>query len=163
MERMKKRNLLLPMLLILAIGFSYCNKNGEKPEEPEEPKIKWFPIGATWCYKFNGHPYTRQAVYTVEKDTVVDGIVCQIIRSENSIDIVYEENGRVYYYYNNKFRKIYDFNVNVGDIVEFEFISRFLDTTLVSCQCFKVVNNYYLCVKNGNDKISSYINPRRAC
>ena len=33
---------------------------------------------------------------------------------------------------------------------------------LVSCQCFKVANNYYLCVKNGNDKISSYINPRRA-
>ena len=122
MERMKKRNLLLPMLLIFAIGFSYCNKNGEKPEELEDPKIKWFPVGATWCYEYSGRPdRIRQAVFTVEKDTVVDGRVCQIIRSENSTDIVYEENGSVYYYFKDKFRKIYDFNVNVGDTVEFEF------------------------------------------
>ena len=118
-----KVNAILLMLLILAIGFSYCNKNGEKPEELEDPKIKWFPVGATWCYLISNAGY-YEVTFTVEKDTVVDGIVCQIIRGETPhnvhTDIVYEENGSVYFYFDNKFRKTYDFNVKTGDVVELE-------------------------------------------
>jgi hypothetical protein len=91
--------------------------------------------GAKWIYKYSGQG-EKQFVFTVEKDTVIDGKSCRIIRGENSKDIVYEENGRVYYYFDNKFRKIYDFNVNVGDIVEFEFKTKdaeatHLNTTMV--------------------------------
>ena len=59
--------------------------------------------------------------FTVEKDTIVEGINCRVIVGENGRDIVYEKNGCVYYYFMNKFRKIYDFNVKAGDVVEFEF------------------------------------------
>ena len=101
-------------------------------------QTEWFPIGAKWCYEHwieAVGPKTRD-LFTVEKDTLVDGKTCRIIRGETCNDIVFEENSRVYYYFNGKFRKIYDFNVNVGDVVEFEFktssaSSSILDTTII--------------------------------
>lgn len=98
-----------------------------------------FPVGATWHYE-SVTDLTKPPIYrsfTVEKDTVVAGKNARFIRDNyNNSDIVYEENGCVYYYFKDKFRKIYDFNVNVGDTVEFEFLtythqSSDLDTTLV--------------------------------
>ena len=101
----------------------------------------WFPIGAEWYYEWawpfpNDHPaFSRR--YVVEKDTVVEGKTCQLICSEISKDIVFEENGIVYYYFNNKFRKIYDFTVKEGDVVEFEFkasywpYDRLWDSTMI--------------------------------
>ena len=101
-------------------------------------QTEWFPIGAKWCYEIWRFQPERGTyfLFTVEKDTVVDGKNCRVIRGENSLDIVYEEEGRIYYYFNGKFRKIYDFNAKVGDTVEFEFktqspSSSSLDTTIV--------------------------------
>ena len=59
--------------------------------------------------------------FTVEKDTLVEGINCRLIAGKDGRHVVYEKKGRVYYYFMNKFRKIYDFNVKVGDVAEFEF------------------------------------------
>ena len=84
---------------------------------------EWFPLGAKWYYHSENTTAgnIQSHLFTVEKDTIVDGKNCRLVCGKNYADIVYEENGCVYYYFNKKFRKIYDFNVNEGDIVEFEF------------------------------------------
>jgi hypothetical protein len=115
-------------------------------------QMEWFPIGAEWRYE-SGSTLSLNPVfnhhYIVEKDTVVEGKICRLIRGMNVKHVVYEENGCVYYYFNNKFRKIYDFTVNVGDIVDLEFKAahipffRELDTTLiVSCNVEKVTTKF---------------------
>ena len=116
---------------------------------------EWFPIGAEWHFEW-GHEWSHlfpssvwpvHRYYVVEKDTVVEGKTCRLIRDgENNKEIVYEENGCVYYYFNDKFRKIYDMTVNEGDVVEFEFktLSKYssnmlLDTTItVPCRIEKI-------------------------
>ena len=82
-----------------------------------DSRVEWFPLGAEWDYYLG----SKEMKFTVEKDTIVEGINCRVIVGENGRDIVYEKNGCVYYYFMNKFRKIYDFNVKAGDVVEFEF------------------------------------------
>jgi len=83
-----------------------------------DSRVEWFPIGAEWRYYF----YQQyEMFFTVEKDTLVEGINCRVIAGKDGRHVVYEKKGRVYYYFMNKFRKIYDFNVKAGDVVEFEF------------------------------------------
>jgi hypothetical protein len=123
-------------------------------------QTNWFPIGAEWYYDYgntNWGSYSR-VYYVVEKDTVVEGKTCRLIRGEekmkindvedfhwedgtlNETEIVYEDNGRVYYYFDGKFRKIFDFAVEVGDRVDFEWRSIELsegktDTFIVTVSC----------------------------
>ncbi len=112
-------------------------------------QVEWFPIGAKWLYEsgssFSVGPRFSHA-FIVERDTEVEGKTCRLIRgNNNSKEIVYEENGRVYYYFNGKFRKMYDFSVNKGDTVEIEFKmaskgDHNLDTTrIVPCRVEKVM------------------------
>lgn len=93
-------------------------------ENPSNNQNEWFPIGAEWFYESGNEldPKSLQVVehYFVEKDTVVEGKSCRIIRSSGTKDFMFEENGRVYYYFKGKFRKIYDFSVNVNNIVNLE-------------------------------------------
>ena len=106
-------------MLMSAIVATGCNKSDEADNENDTSF--WFAKGANWAY------YDLQSrgyeLLTVKKDTIVEGKRCKIISGVNSKDIVYEENGKVYYYFQNRFRKIYDFNVQVGDVVEFEFMT----------------------------------------
>ncbi len=109
-------------------------------ENIDNNQHEWFPIGAEWFYE-SGNDLDPQSIpvvehYFVEKDTIVDGKSCRIIRSSDTKDIMFEENGRVYYYFKGKFRKIYDFSVNVNDIVNLEFKTALnkdmnLDSTVV--------------------------------
>ena len=88
--------------------------------------VDWFPMGAEWRYANCPDVF----FFTVVKDTLVAGRRCRLIegrRRRGSIDekiseeIVYEKNGKVYYYFKNKFRKIFDCDVKFGDVVDFEF------------------------------------------
>jgi hypothetical protein len=88
----------------------------------------WYPIGATWYYNdqemqtFPAHGYTK---YVVVKDTVVLAKPSKLISREviryNGIIlstdtlIVSEDSSKVYYYNNNAFQLMYDFNLIVGD------------------------------------------------
>jgi|GEM_PF-2379824 len=110
---MKTKNIILILLLSLSIGFVTAHD-----------KVEWFPIGATWHYQFRDGGWgmnLQLRTFVVEKDTVIDGKNARVIRGENIEHIVYENNGRVYYYFQGKYRKIFDFSVGIGDIVEFEF------------------------------------------
>jgi len=103
------------------------------------------PIGAMWNYESGYECYdSTQHFFIVERDTIVAEKNCRLIRNQlsNKEEIMYEEDGKVYYYFQNQFRKIYDFSVNVGDSVELEFksITRYpnwpepfiLDTTFIA-------------------------------
>ena len=112
-------------------------------------QTKWFPIGAEWYYYLSdGYGNFRTNRFVVEKDTIVNEKKCQLICGENNTNILFEENGCVYYFFNDEFRKIYDFNVNVGDTIELEFktfsninLREILDSTfIVSCLVEKVTS-----------------------
>ena len=116
-------------------------------------QTEWFPIGAEWYFEwawpFSNDYQVFSRRYIVEKDTVVEGKTCRLISSETGKDILYEENGIVYYYFNNKFRKIYDFTVKEGDVVDFEFkasywpYDRMWDSTMiVSCTIDRIFSKF---------------------
>ena len=76
------------------------------------------PLGARWYYQYvQGNSYVT---FVSEKDTVVNTKNCKVIGNEHGKEIMYEEEGKVYYWYDAKFRKIFDFTVTVGDSVFFE-------------------------------------------
>jgi hypothetical protein len=88
----------------------------------------WYPIGATWYFnkqeqlQFPAHGFTK---YTVIKDTVIASLNSKLLRIDtvlyNGITlgpgscIVREDNSNVYFYENNSFKLMYNFNLNVGD------------------------------------------------
>ncbi len=86
-------------------------------------QVEMFPIGAEWHYEIGDiqPPYGNYHHSIVEKDTIVAGKTGRLVVADNgNKEIVYEDSGRVYYFFKDKFRKIYDFNVKEGDTVEFE-------------------------------------------
>lgn len=101
----------------------------------------WFPIGATWYYNYREQqifPAIGYTKYTVIKDTVVDSKPSKLIIQETvryngdtlptNFIIVREENSKVYYYYNNTFRLMYDFTLNVGDTLAIDISSSYCDS-----------------------------------
>ena len=123
------------LLITFASALLYLTVNAQ---------IEFAPIGAEWYYIDGTYDNSFTVRFFVEKDTVVNGKTCRLICGEQNKEIVYDENGCVYYYFNNKFRKIYDFNVNEGDVVEFEFKASFsgdliIDTAItVPCRVEKI-------------------------
>jgi len=98
-------------------------------------QIEFAPLGAKWYY------YCYQ--YTAEKDTVVNGKNCRMInhsKYSHLNDIVYEEEGKVYYLFNGVFRKVFDFNVEIGDNVQLELMYitplQYLIDTVITYNCF---------------------------
>jgi len=96
---------------------------------------EWCPPGAHWIYQLCAYPANyeyRDLLY--EKDTIIDDIPCKKIsatytsRSTNTTTLVstyhsgtlppfftYEQNDSVYIFYDNQFRLVYDFNLQVGE------------------------------------------------
>lgn len=101
----------------------------------------WYPIGATWYFNnqeqltFPASGYTK---YTVVKDTVVDAKLSKLVSklvvryngdiSSVSSLIIREENSKAYYYFNNAFRLMYDFTLNVGDTLGIDISSSACDS-----------------------------------
>lgn len=113
--------------------------------------MEWFPVGAKWHYE-SGNTSPLNPVYShhfiVEKDTVIEGKTCRLISGDNTKNAVYEENGCVYYFFNDKFRKMYDFSVDVGDVVDLEFKvymsshGKFDTTLIIPCYVEKVISKF---------------------
>jgi hypothetical protein len=87
----------------------------------------WYQLGTTWyinnSYNFPNKIEQGYSKYTVVKDTVVGGLKAQYITgyAETNVHtewnpiIVREENNRAYYWANNVFKLMFDFNLNAGD------------------------------------------------
>ncbi len=105
------------------------------------PAYSWAqfaPVGAEWYYSdTEGDISIAYKRYISEKDTVVNDKTCKVVNGTYSLDknfsqreIMYEENGKIYYFFNEKFRKIYDFGLQKGDVVDFEFKGYSLESSL---------------------------------
>jgi hypothetical protein len=106
---------------------------------------QWAPIGAEWYYSFIGmwdNPPDRYTRYISDRDTLIEDKVCRIIQPGNHI--MHMEDNKVYYYFNDAFRLIYNFDADVGDTVSFDFKSfndhsGDIDTTYaVECIVYKI-------------------------
>jgi hypothetical protein len=85
----------------------------------------WAPIGAKWTYQVENAVNINIGFreWTSVSDTLIDGHDCKIIlRSGDPVNsdlsdslITYEENGVVYWYLNNQFTTLYDFNKLAGE------------------------------------------------
>lgn len=107
-------------------------------------QTQWSPSVAEWYFSIDGgNPTNGYKKYVYEKDTIIDAKICQVIHGFNSSDrnsiqreVMYEENGEVYYFFKEKFRKIYDFTLQKGDLASLEFKgysenSSVIDTTYI--------------------------------
>src|SRR4051812_604502 len=86
----------------------------------------WAPIGTKWTFgvgSFFGDQ-TGYREWLSVGDTLVGGKLCKLIKgSEESVwgdpldntIITYEDSNIVYWYTNNQFTTLYDFNKNVGE------------------------------------------------
>jgi len=112
---------------------------------------QWAPIGAEWYYSVPnviGNPLHSYEKYISKRDTIIDGKQCKVIVSQNNLEIMYSEQNKVYYRFNNSFNLIYNFTAKIGDTVNFDFKSYKqnsieLDTTYtVKCVVEKIDTIY---------------------
>jgi hypothetical protein len=94
------------------------------------------PKGAEWYYTYTYGccPEKHFNHFISEKDTTVEGNDCRILRQyfDTSITagekhIIKQEAGKVYYYYQDRFNLLFDFDTKEGDTVEFTFMYKKYD------------------------------------
>ena len=85
---------------------------------------EWAPIGAVWHYNIgidffeeNVHPLSGFDRIEVTGDTLVNGMTMRKVGEE----LMYQDGHKVYYWKDDHLRLIYDFGVEVGDQLIFEF------------------------------------------
>jgi hypothetical protein len=105
---------------------------GNPDENGLNAQTEFAPIGAEWYYNCcaGGNIADSHLNYiVVEKDTSFEGNDCRVlsqyydkstIASEKYI--IKQEQGRVYYYCQDRFNLLFDFDAKVNDIVEFTFV-----------------------------------------
>ena len=109
------------------------------------------PVGANWYYNysFGTCPECHFNRIVSEKDTIIEGDNCQVLRqyydNSDSISeeyIIKQEQGKIYYYYQNQFNLLMDFDTQIGDTVQFTFMYQEydFDKDTVFTARFKVEN-----------------------
>ena len=106
----------------------------EKLQTIEDDKdslfIEFAPIGAEWYYTntFGYFPDHFNHIIS-EKDTMVAGSNCRVLRRyydglsiASETYIIKQEQGKVYYYYQDQFHLLYDFDAKVNDTITFSFM-----------------------------------------
>ena len=93
-------------------------------------QTEFAPIGAEWYYTctFGYLPNHFNHIIS-EKDTIVDGHNCRILKQYydnsnvmNEKYIIKQESGKVYYYYQDQFNLLFDFDAKVNDTLIFSFM-----------------------------------------
>ena len=73
---------------------------------------QWATIGTQWYYCRPylplSNPFYDFELFKVVKDTILQGKNCRLIKSDSSTEIQYREDGKVYYWFLNKFNLIYN-------------------------------------------------------
>lgn len=90
----------------------------------------WYPDGATWTFNWQEYTMHGYVKYSVGNDTVINDTAAKLINikqvrsigSESDLEplIVHESNSRVYHWTGEKFKLMYDFNLNAGDTLKTE-------------------------------------------
>lgn len=96
------------LLLIFSLSITFVNAQ------------TWAPLGAKWSFGLScwDYPFTTYVDYEewVSTDTVVlDGQTCSVIEGPGEDLVTYEDSNIVYWYHQNQFTVLYDFNKNAGE------------------------------------------------
>ena len=94
------------------------------------------PTGAIWHFEnyCETPAYMHDCgFYTIEadRDTTINGNLCTILIKDtgNIVTdaqlIIWEDNGKVYFFENNQFKLLFDFNLNVGDTLVYQIPSNY--------------------------------------
>lgn len=98
-----------------------------------EAQTEFAPIGAEWYYSYADGCCPENQFYNIfsEEDVVIDGYNCRVLKhyynyTSNDIKeyIIKQEEGKIYYYYEDKFNLLFDFDVEIGDTIEVTFMYR---------------------------------------
>jgi hypothetical protein len=90
------------------------------------------PINAEWYYNCcaEGNINSSHLNYIIsKKDTIIGKDSCHILQqyrdnstTVNAEYIIRQDDGKIYYYYQKQYNLLFDFGVEINDIVEFKFI-----------------------------------------
>ncbi len=130
---MKKSIIILGLLFLFVSGLKAQDKT-------------FAPIGAEWYYsaiQFCNYQESEYIRFWVSKDTLVDGKMCRYIENDServvalqdscyaSVTvppyILYEENQKIYNWYNGRFFLVFDFGVKVGDTLDLHIQPAWID------------------------------------
>lgn len=123
MEQLKKASKLKTKLVFTYLVFCFFWQ--------ANAQTGFAPIGAEWYYNCcaNGNiAYSHFNYIVSETDSIIKGNNCRVLKQyydDSNIAsekfIIKQEQGKVYYYHQNQFNLLFDFDVEVNDIVEFTF------------------------------------------
>ncbi|MCP3929568.1 MAG: T9SS type A sorting domain-containing protein [Bacteroidetes bacterium] len=87
---------------------------------------EWAPIGAKWYQNtdfndFDEQHHPLEGFYLIEStgDTIIDGLSYRIVGDY----LMYQEGFEVYFLWKDSLRLLYDFDVQEGDTIKFEFLN----------------------------------------
>ena len=92
---------------------------------------QYAPLNATWRYEvFSVECYNNFLRYNVEDEIEIDGKDCSVIYAYTSMNlapfektpdslIVWENENKVYFYQNDEFWLLYDFDMEEGDVLNY--------------------------------------------
>ncbi|MBC7412797.1 MAG: hypothetical protein H7331_10140, partial [Bacteroidia bacterium] len=126
----------------------------------------WASAGATWHYSVQGYAREGYTKLTNIKDTIISGKACNVLQkytevydfinqntiTETTLQYTYEDSNKVYYYVNNHFSLLYNFNATAGSIWLTEFdttnsvqnCNQYLDTIMVDSVKTEMINGVAL-------------------
>jgi hypothetical protein len=115
-------------ILLLTVSFVWTGLNAQ---------TEFAPTGAEWHYNCcaGGNIIYSHLNYVVsEKDTTFEGNDCRVLRQYYDHStvagekyIIKQEEGKIYYYYQEQFNLLFDFDAEVDDIIEFTFMYKKYD------------------------------------
>ncbi len=94
-------------------------------------QTEFAPIGTEWyyTYTFGCCPENHFNHIISEKDTIIEGSSCRVLKQyydgSDTVSekyIVHQEQGKIYYYYQNQFNLLLDFDVEINDTIVFTFM-----------------------------------------
>jgi hypothetical protein len=107
---------------LLIVSFVWTGLNAQ---------TEFAPTGAEWhyCYASGNIIYSHLNHTVSEKDTTVEENNCRVLKQYNDNSniasekyILNQKEGKIYYYYQNQFNLLFDFDAEVNDTIEFAFI-----------------------------------------
>ena len=124
------KKIIISMLVLIACATS-LSAQITREQADGNAQTEFAPIGAEWyyTYTFGCCPEEHFNRVVSEKDTIVEGYNCRVLRQyydnsniANEKYIIKQEQGKVYYYYQDQFNLLFDFDAEVNDIVEFTLL-----------------------------------------
>ena len=122
-EQLEKASKMRTKLFFACITFCFVLQANAQTE--------FAPVGAEWYYNCcaNGNiAYSHLNYIVSEKDSIIEENNCRVLKqyydNSNIVSekfIIKQEQGKVYYYHQDKFNLLFDYNAEINNIVEFTF------------------------------------------